>query len=75
MTWNELKQKIIAEYNSKNLKSTTRYNAIDKVETLIKRYYPKTITEVKELSNIDKQYLKEQYIQQKKEISVEQKIA
>lgn len=65
MTWNELKKRIIAEYDSRNLNSKVRYNAIDKIEDFITQYNPQAIEEVKELITIDKQCLKKQYTKQK----------
>lgn len=65
MTWNELKKRIFAEYDSRKLKSTARYNAIDKIENFIQQHYPQAIEEVKEIMTINKQQLKEQYTKQK----------
>ncbi|MCX4334833.1 MAG: hypothetical protein OSJ55_08135 [Bacteroidales bacterium] len=63
MNWNELKKRIVAEYDSRNLKSNVRYNAIDKIEDFIRQYYPQVIKDVKELEHIDKKDLKMQYEQ------------
>ena len=63
MNWNELKKLIVAEYDSRNLKSNVRYNAIDKIEDFIRQYYPQVIKDVKELEHIDKKDLKMQYEQ------------
>lgn len=65
MTWNELKKRIIAEYDSRNLKSQARYKALDKIEDFIKQCHPQAMAEITKLTAIDKQYLKEQYAQQK----------
>ena len=37
MTWTELKKTIIAEYDSRNLKSRVRYNAIERIEIFIEQ--------------------------------------
>lgn len=31
MTWNELKKKVVEEYNRRQLKSDVRYRALDKI--------------------------------------------
>lgn len=58
-----MKKRIVAEYDSRNLKSNVRYNAIDKIEDFIRQYYPQVIKDVKELEHIDKKDLKMQYEQ------------
>lgn len=35
MTWKELKKTIIAEYDSRNLKSRVRYKAIERIESFL----------------------------------------
>lgn len=65
MNWNELKQRIISEYDSRNLKSKVRYDAIGKIENFIKQRHPQAMAEVTKLTAIDKQHLKDQYTQQK----------
>lgn len=65
MTWEELKKRIIAEYDSRNLRSRVRYNAIERIEIFIKQHHTQSIKEVKELIVIDKQFLKRQYAEQK----------
>jgi hypothetical protein len=65
MTWRELKKRIITEYDSRNLKSKVRYNAIERVENFIEQYHTQAIEEVKELIALDKQCLKTQYAEQK----------
>ena len=39
MTWTELKKIIIAEYDSRNLKSRVRYNAIERIEIFIEQHH------------------------------------
>ena len=63
MTWKELKKTIIAEYDSRNLKSRVRYNAIERIEIFIE--HAQAIKEVKKLMVVDKQCLKKQYVEQK----------
>ena len=65
MTWTELKKIIIAEYDSRNLKSRVRYNAIERIEILIEQHHAPAIKEVKKLMVVDKQCLKKQYVEQK----------
>ena len=40
MKWNELKKRIIDEYNRRNLKSKARYRALNKIEDFLKKQYP-----------------------------------
>jgi len=47
MTWKELKKTIIAEYDSRNLKSRVRYNAIERIEIFIEQHHAQAIKEVK----------------------------
>ena len=61
MTWKELKKTIIAEYDSRNLKSRVRYNAIERIEIFIEQHHAQAIKEVKKLMVVDKQCLKKQY--------------
>ena len=65
MTWTELKKTIIAEYDSRNLKSRVRYNAIERIEIIIEQHHAQAIKEVKKLMVVDKQCLKKQYAEQK----------
>ena len=74
MTWKELKKTIIAEYDSRNLKSRVRYNAIERIEIFIEQHHAQAIKEVKELMVIDKQCLKNNILNKKGEVSVEQKV-
>lgn len=69
-----IEKTIIAEYDSRNLKSRVRYNAIERIEIFIEQHHAQAIKEVKELMIIDKQCLKKQYTEQKGEVSVEQKV-
>ena len=63
MTWKELKKTIIAEYDSRNLKSRVRYNAIERIEIFIEQHHAQAIKEVKKLMVVDKQCLKKQYVE------------
>lgn len=74
MTWKELKKTIIAEYNSRNLKSRVRYNAIERIEIFIEQHHAQAIKEVKELMVVDKQCLKKNMPNKKGKVSVEQKV-
>lgn len=74
MTWKELKKTIIAEYDSRNLKLRVRYNAIERIEIFIEQHHAQAIKEVKELMVIDKQCLKNNILNKKGEVSVEQKV-
>ncbi|MFT0339706.1 hypothetical protein [Bacteroides faecis] len=49
MTWKELKKTIIAEYDSRNLKSRVRYNAIERIEIFIEQHHAQAIKEVKKI--------------------------
>ena len=50
MTWKELKKTIIAEYDSRNLKSRVRYNAIERIEIFIEQHHAQAIKEVRKVS-------------------------
>lgn len=74
MTWTELKKIIIAEYDSRNLKSRVRYNAIERIEIFIEQHHAQAIKEVKKLMVVDKQCLKNNMSNKKGKVSVEQKV-
>ncbi len=61
-----IEKTIIAEYDSRNLKSRVRYNAIERIEIFIEQHHAQAIKkEVKKLMVVDKQCLKKQYAEQK----------
>lgn len=60
MEWNELKKRIIVEYNKRKLKSDVRYKALEKVEVFIKQTYPGVIDDVTTLPS-DKSIVKDAY--------------
>lgn len=63
MKWNELKARIIAEYDSRHLKSNVRYSALNKIDTFLKDKYPSLIDEVKSTLPADKEIVKRIYEQ------------
>lgn len=46
MTFNEIKQLVIAEYNRRKLASDARYRALDDFEYMLKTLYPEVISDV-----------------------------
>lgn len=58
MTLNELKQKVSAEYDRRNLKSRVRYNALDKVIAFLGKEYPNATTDVNSALPKDKSKVK-----------------
>lgn len=60
MNWEELKKRIIAEYDSRNLKSNVRYSALEKIDAFLRKQYPSIIDDVKSLS-ADKSVVKGTY--------------
>lgn len=69
-----MKKTIIAEYDSRNLKSRVRYNAIERIKIFIEQHHAQAIKEVKELMVVDKQCLKKNMPNKKGKVSVEQKV-
>lgn len=65
MTLNELKQKIITEYDCRNLKSKVRYNALDKVIEFLREEYPNATTDVNNALPQEKSEVKTAYIEYK----------
>ena len=61
MEWNELKKRVVDEYNRRQLKSDVRYMALDKISDYLKAYHKDAITNVSALMNIDRDDLKEAY--------------
>lgn len=49
MNWEELKKRIIAEYDSRHLKSRVRYSALEKIDVFLKKQYPSVIDNVESL--------------------------
>jgi len=45
-TFKELKDRVIKEYDSRNLKSSVRYKSLDDFEDFLKRKYPELIDDV-----------------------------
>ena len=65
MTLNELKQKVSAEYDRRNLKSRVRYHALDKVIAFLGKKYPNATTDVNSALPKDKSKVKAAYIKYK----------
>lgn len=65
MKLEELKRKVVIEYDSRNLKSKARYNALDKVIEFLKKEYPNVTTDVNNALPKDKSKVKAAYIEYK----------
>lgn len=61
MTWNELKGRTKAEYDSRNLKSDVRYKALNKIETFLLEKYNNVKKDVRTALPSDKKKLKQAY--------------
>lgn len=60
MNWEELKKRVIAEYDSRNLKSDVRYSTLKKIDTFLKEQYFSMSEDVKSLP-ADKNDVKDAY--------------
>ena len=65
MTLNELQQRMIAEYDKRNLKSKARYNALDKVMDFLKKEYKNVKEDVNASLPNEKESLKAAYTEYK----------
>lgn len=66
MNLNELKQKVKAEYDSRNLKSNARYNALDKIMTFCEGVMiSHNISDIEQLLPSDKVDMKTAYAEYK----------
>ena len=61
MKLNELRQRIITEYDSRHLKSKARYNALDKVMNFLKKEYKNVAEDVSASLPEDKNQVKTEY--------------
>lgn len=61
MEWNELKKRVAAEYDRRQLKSDARYRALDKIGDYLKACHKDVVTNISALMNIDRDDLKEEY--------------
>lgn len=56
----ELKKRVIAEYDSRNLKSNVRYSALEKIDAFLRKQYFSKNDDVKSLP-ADKNDVKDEY--------------
>lgn len=47
MNWKELKERIIAEYDKRELKSNVRYQSLEKIGNFLEHCYPSVINDIK----------------------------
>ena len=65
MNWKELKERIIAEYDKRELKSNVRYQSLEKIGNFLEHCYPSVINDIKKLLQEEKEELKRKYAQEK----------
>lgn len=65
MNWKELKERITAEYDKRELKSKVRYQSLEKIGNFLEHCYPSAINAMEKLQQEDKEELKRKYAQEK----------
>lgn len=60
-----MKERIIAEYDKRELKSKVRYQSLEKIGNFLEHCYPSVIGDMEKLRQEDKEELKKRYAQEK----------